>query len=357
MKFGPVPTGEAEGAVLAHSVRLPARGGGGAGGAGAGGATGGEGGAGGRLPKGRVLSRDDLEGLRAAGIAQVVVARLEPGDVGENEAAAALAHALAPEPAAAGLRLTVAHSGRVNLKAAGPGVLLVDAAKVREINGIDPGLTLATLAPFARVSKGLLAGTVKVIPYAVSGAALERACAAAAGAMRLAPVVARSAVLVLSEVAGQKPGLTGKGRAAIAGRLEALGIELARVEVVTHEVDAMARALQAVEADLALILTGSATSDSHDTAPEALRAAGGRVSRFGMPVDPGNLLFLGALKGGAPVIGLPGCARSPALNGADWVLERVACGIVPGAEDFAAMGVGGLLKEIPIRPHPRERRG
>ena len=89
--------------------------------------------------------------------------------------------------------------------------------------------------------------------------------------------------------------------------------------------------------------------------PEALRAAGGQVTRFGMPVDPGNLLFLGDIAG-RPVIGLPGCARSPALNGADWVLERVVCGLGVSDADIAAMGVGGLLKESLARPHPRERR-
>jgi molybdenum cofactor cytidylyltransferase len=87
-------------------------------------------------------------------------------------------------------------------------------------------------------------------------------------------------------------------------------------------------------------------------APSAVRAAGGTVTRFGMPVDPGNLLFLGTLGQGA-VIGLPGCARSPALNGADWVMARVICGVPVSDADIAGMGVGGLLKEIPSRPQPR----
>jgi molybdenum cofactor cytidylyltransferase len=74
-----------------------------------------------------------------------------------------------------------------------------------------------------------------------------------------------------------------------------------------------------------------------------------------MPVDPGNLLFLGAI-GGRRVVGLPGCVRSPALNGADWVLERLAAGIALTADDFPAMGPGGLLKEIPTRGQPRAGR-
>ena len=74
-----------------------------------------------------------------------------------------------------------------------------------------------------------------------------------------------------------------------------------------------------------------------------------------MPVDPGNLLVLGDV-GGTPVIGAPGCARSPKVNGFDWVLDRILAGLTVSAEDIAGMGVGGLLMEIPTRPQPREGR-
>jgi molybdenum cofactor cytidylyltransferase len=143
-----------------------------------------------------------------------------------------------------------------------------------------------------------------------------------------------------------------KGIASVKARLAALGVALGEVRTVPHDAGAVAAAL-AGDADLLLILTASATSDAHDVAPAGLVAAGGRLIRFGMPVDPGNLLVLGEI-GTRPVIGLPGCARSPALNGADWVLERVVCGWRWTPEDIAAMGVGGLLKEIPTRPQPRD---
>jgi molybdenum cofactor cytidylyltransferase len=119
-----------------------------------------------------------------------------------------------------------------------------------------------------------------------------------------------------------------------------------------HNPQAVARALAESDADVALVLGASATSDRRDVIPAGLVAAGGEVVRFGMPVDPGNLLVLGR-KHGQTVIGLPGCARAPALNGADWVMERIAAELPITNEDFADMGLGGLLKEIPDRIQPR----
>jgi molybdenum cofactor cytidylyltransferase len=333
MRFAPVPVAEAAGAILAHSLETPA----------------------GRLRKGVVLSAEDALRLAAAGLAEVVVARPDPGDVPEDEAAARLAAALVPDPVAAGLRLAPPFTGRVNLNATAPGIVEVDAAAVHALNRIHWSVTLATLPPWQRVARGTLVATVKIIAYAVPGAVLAAACAAGAGALRVRPVVRRTAGLVITRVAGQDEAAARKGEEAVEGRLAALGIALGRVAVVPHAIAPVAAAVAGCAAELVLILTGSATSDLADVAPAAVVAAGGRIERFGMPVDPGNLLFL-AEQAGRPVIGLPGCARSPALNGADWVLERVACGLAVTGDDIAAMGVGGLLKEIPTRPQPRERR-
>lgn len=331
MRFGPVPLDQAEGAILAHSLMVAGR----------------------RMRKGAVLTRADLARIAAEGHAQVVVARLDPSDVPENDAADRLARALVPDPAGQGLTLTAPFTGRVNLNAAWPGIVALDAAAIRALNRIDPTITLATLAPFTRVAAGALVGTVKIIAYAVADPALARAEAAAAAAIRVLPVTRRSAGLLLTEVPGQEARLNAKGRRAVEARLTALGMDLAGVASVPHDCAAMAAALAGLPGEMLLILTGSATSDLHDTGPEALRRAGGHVARFGMPVDPGNLLFHGRL-GDRPVIGLPGCARSPALNGADWVLDRYACGLEVTDDDIADMGLGGLLKEIPIRPQPRE---
>ena len=333
MKFGPVPLDAALGAILAHSHP----------------------GAEGRLRKGRVLEAGDLAALAAEGCSSVVVAQLEPGDLDENTAAARLAAALVPDPVAQGLNRSDAFTGRVNLNATGAGIVDLDAAAIHDLNRVDPAITLATLPRFCRVEAGTLVGTVKIISYGVAGAAVERACTLARAALTVRPVVLRHAGLILTAVPGQDPKLNAKGRRVIEARLSALGIPLQAVREVPHDEAALAGALRDLPGEIALILTGSATSDLYDTAPQAVRAAGGTVARFGMPVDPGNLLFLGE-QAGRPVLGLPGCARSPALNGADWVLERLACGVAVTGDDIAAMGVGGLLKEIPSRPQLREPR-
>ena len=56
---------------------------------------------------------------------------------------------------------------------------------------------------------------------------------------------------------------------------------------------------------------------------------------------------------GRPVLGAPGCARSPKENGFDWVLMRLLAGLPVPREDITGLGVGGLLMEIVTRPQPR----
>ncbi|MBY6156789.1 molybdopterin-binding protein [Pseudooceanicola nitratireducens] len=333
MKFGPIPLSQAEGAILAHSVGLPS----------------------GRLRKGQLLDRGHLDQMASAGFAEVIVASPDPGDILENDAALRLAQALVPDPQAVHLTLSHAFTGRMNVTAAGPGVVVLDPDRIARLNAIDPMLTLATVPQHQQMGQGGMVATVKVISYAVPEASVAAAEALLSGGSPLAlhPPVLRRARLIVTEIPS---GPGEKGVEAIRNRLSALNITLDQVIPVAHRQHAIRDALSTAGAqDLTLILTASATSDPYDVAPQALRDAGGHVERFGMPVDPGNLLFLGDLHG-QPVIGLPGCVRSPALNGADWVLSRVACGVPVSGADIAGMGVGGLLKEIPTRPQPRSGR-
>ena len=328
MKFGPVSPSDAVGAILAHSLELN----------------------GARVRKGVSLTQEHAQQMALSGLESVTVARLDETDLHEDVAALALARSLVQEKS--GLTLSEAFTGRVNVQAAGPGVVLIDEEKLHAANEVNPMITIATVPPFQQMTERGMVATVKIISYGVPSDDVETTCELVRGAIRLAMPVLKTATLIVTEIPG---GAGEKGVHAIEGRLRLLGMTLTEVVSVPHATAPLGDALANASSDLTLILTASATSDEMDVAPQSVRNAGGRVDRFGMPVDPGNLLFIGDLNG-RPVIGLPGCARSPALNGADWVLSRVACGVPVTHRDIARMGVGGLLKEIPTRPMPRQGR-
>jgi len=329
MEFGPVPLSQAKGGILAHSLALPE----------------------GRLRKGVVLDDAQIARLAEAGFTTVTIARLAQGDMHEDAAALAVAQALVPEPIRAGLRLKAVGTGRVNIHADVVGVAEVLADRITALNAVDPMITVATVPPWQQMAQGQMVATVKIIAYGVAASLVKAACAAAAQGLHLRPTAISRAVLIQTTLPGDDGA---KGHRAIQKRLAAWNVAMAPKILVPHDSAALTAALVAAAgSDLILILTASATSDRQDVGPQALRLAGGQVTRFGMPVDPGNLLFLGQI-GATPVIGLPGCARSPAMNGADWVMQRIICGVPVTSADIAAMGVGGLLKESPTRGRLRE---
>jgi molybdenum cofactor cytidylyltransferase len=332
MKFGEVPVAEAEGAILAHSLRLGTI----------------------ALKKARVLSRADLDLITEAGLSRIVVARLEAGDVGEDEAARRVAASVAGdeiEPAAP-------FTGRANLFAKARGLLVFDRERLDRLNLVDEAITLGTLPPFAVVEPRMMVGTVKIIPFAAPAEAVERCVEAARSdgpLLRVAPFQPHSVGLIQTRLPGLKESILDKTREVTEGRLKALGCRLVVEERCGHETAELAPLIRDAMGhgiDILLIHGASAILDRRDVIPAAIVAAGGRVDHFGMPVDPGNLLLLGHVNA-RPVLGLPGCARSPKVNGFDWVLERLVAGLPVGPAEIMRMGSGGLLAEIPSRPLPR----
>jgi molybdenum cofactor cytidylyltransferase len=55
-----------------------------------------------------------------------------------------------------------------------------------------------------------------------------------------------------------------------------------------------------------------------------------------------------------PILGAPGCARSPKTNIIDWVLPMLLAGEQLRRADILALGHGGLLEDTPHRPMPRD---
>ena len=330
MKFGPASPTDAIGGVTVHTLRQGSL----------------------VLKKGTTIGPVEVEALTKAGVKDVVVVRLEEGDVSEDAAAASIAQAVAGE----GIHVDRAFTGRANLFAARAGVLVIDRAAVDRINGVDEAITFATLAAFKPVVEGEMVATVKLIPFGVEARLRDAAVAATAGgALRIAPYQIKRVGVVSTILPGLAPKVIEKTLRVTAERLAPAGASIIAERRVPHDEAALSAAIREVlglGAELVIVFGASAIADRRDVIPAAITGIGGAIEHFGMPVDPGNLLLIGRA-GDVPVLGAPGCARSPVENGFDWVLMRLLAGLEVTRAELMGMGVGGLLMEIVTRPQPR----
>ena len=334
MKFGAILIEQAVGHILGHNIA----------------------GADGRrvLRKGRVLSVADVQTLREIGRKSVYVAQLEAGDVDENQSAAQIARTATDGP----LRLSRALTGRVNIFAEQLGLLHVDYDALFAINRLE-GITLAALPNHSAVQVGKMVATVKIIPYALS-AEIIRAATTHQPFIRLTPLPKRNVRLILSGFPTARERIIRSFENALRPRIMALGSALSGVDFVpledeTDEIQ-LAHIIQqrAKENDLILLAGETAIMDRYDIAPRAVERAGGYIESFGAPVDPGNLLMLAYLNN-IPIVGAPGCSRSPKDNIIDLVLPRLLAGQSLTRDDIIAFAIGGLLEDVPERPLPRSR--
>lgn len=340
MYFGDIPIAQAQGAILAHSRRVGDK----------------------RFKKGRILSADDIDALSAIGVEKIIGAVLDADDVAEDEAASLLASAIGADGVSAGAPFT----GRCNLFSDDHGILVVDQLVIDEINLVDESITVATLAPWSVVDSRQMIATIKIIPFAVAKDALNRCLEIATeaasspesnsgGCVSAAKIKASRVALIQTELPDTNSKVLEKTSRVMATRLQSISATITHDTRCAHDVEALCAALQADDAksaDMILVAGASAIVDRRDVIPAGISQAGGQIDHFGMPVDPGNLLLLGTLNN-RPVLGLPGCARSPKYNGLDAVLERLVAGITVTGNDVMKMGVGGLLKEFVGRPAPR----
>lgn len=339
MKFGPRPISQVEGKVLGHNIT----------------------GQDGRrlLRKGKQLTAEDIDLLNNLGRTMVYVATFEKNDIAENAAALRIAQAVS----GSGLALSGPSTGRVNILAEATGVLRVDAQRLTKINSLY-GITLATLLTGSAVQARKLVATIKVPPFAIPEPTVAAAEAVAFGPrpiMHLDKLAARQVSLILSGSPQSKERIIKSFQPPLQQRLQALNAAISAVDFVTLEdtigEEELARQLLAQKnagADLIILAGETAIMDRQDIAPRAVERAGGEVCCYGAPVDPGNLLLLAYLQG-VPVLGAPGCVRSPKRNIVDLVLPRLLAGDRLGAEEIFSWGHGGLLEDIRERPSPRRK--
>jgi len=294
-----------------------------------------------KIPKNTLLTEKVVSALLGSGIQEADAYLMEDGDIQEDFAAEKIARTIAGK----GLKVGPVTRGRANIYATSSGLFRA-SQKTHRVNQVSSDIGVSTLPDLSPVQAGKLVATVKVIPYAVLETTIKMVQSLGT-TLELAPFSPFKVSLIMS---GE--GMTEKALRVTESRLSSIQGQIAQTLTCPHTVAELSDKLKQAEHELVLVSGISAISDRRDTVPGALEVAGGEILHLGMPVDPGNLLMLGRLSE-KTVIGMPGCSKSPALNGFDWVLERYAARLPLNAEVIQSMGIGGLLKETADRPSPR----
>ncbi len=323
-----------KGTVLAHSKILPSS----------------------KIDKGTPLTKEHLTLLLENNSLEVIVAIPEVGDIDENEAAKNFAEIISHD----NLIISRPLRGRANIYAQEAGILTINEGQLIFTNGLDEAISIATLPPFTPVLKGQLIATTKIIPFFLNNKIIEGAQSQLKkiNCFEVKPFKRKSIHIIFTQSPAQKKSVYEKGKDSTLKRIRKLGLDIENFSEIPHsrsELVAEITNVNSKKPDCVLILSAIATTDRGDLIPKAILEAGGHITRFGLPADPGNLTILANIKN-IPIIGLPGCARSTSLNGFDWVLERTLADIPISKNDIAKMGIGGLFKEMPNRPDPREPR-
>ena len=330
MQFGSIKLEKSEGSILAHSIKLENL----------------------NISKGTLLTENHIMDLRSKGVQSVVVARLENGDIEENKSAIIVSKAFSHNS----LIFSKANTGRINIFSKHDGLLIYSVSSLISFNLIDEGIALALLTQNSFVKKKQLIGTLKVIPYSLPKKTILQ-FRRFENLIIVKPVKEKKFSLVQTSHKNMKESFYKKTSIETKKRVENLSCFLLDDTICEHNEKELTSKISSIikkDIDILLISCASAVSDRNDILPKSIMNLGGNIIHFGLPVDPGNLLILASLNNKL-ILGMPGCARSPSLNGLDLILRMLVTDIKIDKKIIASLGVGGLLKDTRLRPFPRSK--
>ena len=303
------------------------------------------------LLKGRILSRDDWPVVARAGVTELHVVRMEPGDIHEDQAARRLAELVAGP----GIVRHDPVESQVRLSAAVNGIFQVDVAQLQALNSVED-VSVFTLFDGQLVSKGKTVAGVKVTPFVVPQARLEQAAKVTQRPDGIVRVLAfkpmRVAILVRERL---DPPQRERFQASIAMKVGWFGSRISEIRYVADDVQAVEQAVSDLLGDADLLLTaGANATDPLDPTLVALEGLAAHIEKRGAPAHPGSAVWLAYLDG-KPIFGVAACGMFSRATVLDLILPRLFTGARVTAADFHGLGHGGLLsKDMAFRFPPYE---
>jgi molybdenum cofactor synthesis domain-containing protein len=289
-----------------------------------------------RFRKGHVVTRADIPELLKLGKEHLWVLRLAATELHEDDAARAFAKLAGKHVGVRGPR-----EGKLTFSAQVDGLLRVSAPAVARINRV-PDVVFATRHDAVPVRAGEEVAGIRIVPLATTKARVRRALrAAAVPPLQVLPFRKLKVGLVVTGSEVAKGRIRDRFRPVIEQKMRAHGSRVTTAAVVTDDRALIAAAVRRAlrRCDL-VIVTGGMSVDPDDVTRHAIRDAGAKLERYGIPVLPGNMLLL-AYAGKKPVVGVPACGIFHMTTSFDLVLPRLLAGLRVTSAEMQDMGYGG----------------
>jgi molybdopterin biosynthesis enzyme MoaB len=301
--------------------------------------------------KGQRIQAEDIPLLKDLGKEHLYVFELQEGWIHEDDAARRIALAAAGQ----GITLSEPAEGRVNLSAAGPGLLKVDVEALLRINSIEQ-IVFSTLHTNQAVSSGRLVAGTRIIPLVTQEERIvevEKICRDSGPVVFVRPFLPLPVGIVTTGSEVYSGRIEDRFGPVLRTKFAELGSPVMGQVLVADDVEKTVAAIHGfLEKGAGLVaVTGGMSVDPDDQTPAAIRAAGGEVVTYGAPTFPGAMFML-AYVNGVPVVGLPGCVMYYRASVFDLVVPRLLAGETLGRADIVAMGHGGLCAACPDCRYP-----
>jgi len=302
--------------------------------------------------KGHIVRAEDVAHLQRLGKENLYILEVNDDEMHENEAAYAMANALAGE----GIALAgEANEGKINLIAERDGLLKVNQEALLQFNMLGE-VACATVHNNTVVTMGQLVAGTRAVPLVVKKTIVEKAVQIAAQAEH---------VLSVKEMRKPRAGVVITGNEVYHGKIKDAFEPVIRKKIKSVDgeiigvyfapdnaqyIEDRIRELISGGADL-IITTGGMSVDPDDVTRFAIRNLGVDEMHYGSPVLPGSM-FLMAYINRIPILGIPACGMYASITVFDLILPRVLAGERIGRKEIAELGHGGLCLKCETCRYP-----
>ncbi len=293
-----------------------------------------------KFRKGHIITDADVQTLLDMGKQHIYVSSLE-GEVHEDEAAMRIARAALGK----NLNLSSPKEGKVEFTATCRGLLKINLEGLEQLNSITDIIFSSLHTNQAVEVSQTLAGT-RIIPLSIEEElveAAEQVCQDYFPLIEIAPFAALDVGLVVTGSEVYSGRIRDGFGPVVQKKFETLGSRIMEKRLVSDDLEMTVAAIHALLDDGAqmIAVTGGMSVDPDDLTPAAIRAAGGEIIAYGVPVLPGAMFMLAQIQE-VPVIGLPGCVMYHRISIFDLIVPRLLAGDTPSQSDINKMGHGGF---------------